>query len=79
MRDSAHGSGEAVALQRRVAELEKMLQAITKPDTVNCQIPISSISSNSVFNFDNKVDHTISDLLIEQEQKQQVYMNFPPR
>jgi hypothetical protein len=76
--DSAYGSGEAVALQRRVAELEKILQAITEPDTVDCQIPTSSMSSNSVFAFDNEVDHTIADLLIEQEQKQHVYMNFPP-
>lgn len=78
MGDSAHGSGEAVALQRHVAQLEKILQAIAEHDTVDRQVPTSSMSSHSVSVFDNEVGYTITDSLIEQEQKQHVYMNFPP-
>lgn len=79
MLNRTHVGGEAVALQRRLCQLQQMLQAMVDPSCTNGGIPTSSMLSEDVFIFGGEIDTTSTVEAGQQWREQEVFMDFPVR
>jgi hypothetical protein len=69
--------GEVAALQRRLSQLRRMLQAMKQPELFDGSVPTSSVISDDVFIFGGQIESTGTGGLCSQDEEHMVFVNFP--